>query len=299
MRSGKIECANVQQDLRAQSVVPKSEDDEILHLSTISVAGDEIEDSQSPTPSWCKGSPDIFLTPPRRTTQPNRTRISASPLVALAENYPSCSQSECERNRYLLSENDRDLQALRAQLEKAKSTIALLQTRLESEEHSRAILERSAEAPTQKILSGYLAEIENCRSQMLDKEVFVPFTTRDIRKYMPFEKEYFQENMLLIRNEIDDCMCCCREMSRSCKNIDFQEMPEDLMQLLRRVLGNSWNILQTISFHSLLRSILSAAVCEWVLESELQEPMFTNCPLRDAMLKHLTTMGQPYFISRK
>ena len=297
MRSGKIECANVQQDLRAQSVVPKSEDDEILHLSTISVAGDEIEDSQSPTPSWCKGSPDIFLTPPRRTTQPNRTRISASPLVALAENYPSCSQSECERNRYLLSENDRDLQALRAQLEKAKSTIALLQTRLESEEHSRAILEKSAKTPTQKTLSGYLAETEYYRSQMLNKEIFVPFTTQDIKKYMPFEREYFQENMLLIRNKIDDFMYCCRDVSRSCENIKLQEMPEDLMDLLHRVLGKSQNTLQTISFHSLLRSILSAAVCEWVLESELQESAFTSCPLRETMLSHLTTMGQPYFIS--
>ena len=297
MRSGKTECANVRQNPRAQSVVVNSEHDDISHLSTISPVGDEIEDSQSPTTSRCKGSPEVFLTPPRRMMQPNRTRISASPLVTSAENYPSCSLSECERARQLLSESKRDLQTLRGQLGKAKSTIDLLQTNLESEEHCRAILVHSAEVPIQKTLSRYLAEIEILRSQMLNKEVFVPFTTRDIKKYISFDKEYFQENMLFIRNEIDDFMCRCREISETCNNIKVQEMSDDLLHLLHRVLGGSWNTLQTISFHSLLRSILSAAICEWVLEDELQESIFDSCPLRDAMLSHLTIMGKPYFIS--
>lgn len=297
MRSGKTECANVQQNPRDQSVFIKCEHDDISDLSTISPAGDEIEDSQSPTTSRCKGSPEVFLTPPRRMVQPNRTRISASPLVTSAENHPSCSLSECERARQFLSESERDLQTLRGQLEKAKSTIELLQTRLESEEHSRAIIVQSAEAPTQKTLSRYLAEIKILQSQVLNKEVFLPFTTRDIKKYMPVDKKYFQENMLFIRNEIDDFMCRCREMSELCNDIKIQEMPEDLLLLLHRVLGGSWNTLQKISFHSLLRSIISAAVCVWVLEDEFQESMFNSCPLRDAMLSHLTTMGQPYFIS--
>jgi hypothetical protein len=278
-------------------VIPKCEHDDISHLSTISPAGDEIEDSQSPTTSRCRGSPEFFLTPPRRMMQLNRTRISASPLVTSAENYPSCSLSECERARQLRSESERDLQTLRGQLEKAKSTIELLQTRLESEEHSRAILVQSAEAPTQKTLSNYLAEIETLRSQILNKAFFVPFTTRDIKKYMPFDDKYFQENMLFIRNEIDDFMCSCWEMSEPCNDIKIQEIPEDLLLLLHRVLGGSWNTLQTISFHSLLRSIISAALCEWVFEVELQESIFNSCPLRDAMLSHLTTMGQPQIIA--
>lgn len=115
---------------------------------------------------------------------------------------------------------------------------------------------------------------------------------------MAFDKEYFQNNMLDIRNEIDDFMCLCSEMSRPCNDIKLQDTPDDLLALLHRVLGDSSDILQAVSFHSLLRSILSAAVCEWVLECDVREPMITGCPLRDAMLSHLTAMGQLYFIHR-
>lgn len=226
----------------------------------------------------------------------NRTRTAASPLIRSAKNYPSCNLSECETLRQLLSDRERDLQHLRGKLSEAHRTIEELQTELASEEHRRAICENAAGPPTQKTLRRYLAEIEILRSQVLNKEVFVPFTTRDIRKHMPFDKEYFQNNMLDIKNEVDDFMCCCSEISRPCNDIKLQDSPDDMRALLHRVLGDSRDTLQAISFHSLLRSIISAAVCEWVLECDVREPMITGCPLRDTMLSHLTTIGQLYFI---
>lgn len=224
----------------------------------------------------------------------NRTRTAASPLIRSAKIYPSCGLSECETIRQLYSDREKDLQHLRGKLSEAQRTIESLQIEFASEEHRRAICENAAEAPTQKTLRGYLAEIEILRSQILNKEVFVPFTTQDIRKHMPFDKEYFQSNMNNMKNEIDDFMCRCSEISRPCNDIKLQDTPEDLRALLHRALGDSRDNLQAISFHSLLRSILSAAVCEWVLECDVREPMITGGTLRDEMLSHLTTMGQLY-----
>lgn len=114
---------------------------------------------------------------------------------------------------------------------------------------------------------------------------------------MPFDLEYFKGHMLEIRYEIDDFMCRYSEICRPCNNIRPQDMPEDLKNLLHRVFGDAIDALQSISFHSLLRSMLSAAVCEWVLECDVQEPMITGCLLSDTMLSHLTLMGELKLVS--
>jgi hypothetical protein len=237
-------------------------------------------------------SPEVLLTPPRGVGQRNRKRPAASPLSRTAQSYLSCSLSGSERTRQLLSESERELQILHGKISEAHHTIEELQAELASEEQRHAVNKNAAGTPTDKILTGYLAEIEILRSQTLDKEVFVPFTTRDIRKHMPFDEKYFQNNMFDIRNDIDDFMCRCSEMSRPCNEIKLEDTPDDLLALLHRVLGESRVTLQAVSFHSLLRSILSAAVCEWVLECDFSEPMITGCSLRDTMLSHLTITGQ-------
>lgn len=251
-----------------------------------------IEDSQSLSASWRIARPEVFLTPPREMVQLDRTRIAASPLIRSAENHSSCSLSECETVRQLLLDRERDLQRVREKLSEAHRTIEELQTESRIEEHGCAIYKKAAGAPTQEILRGYLAQIEILQSQILNKSVFIPFTTRDIRKQIPFDMGYFERNMADIRDEIDDFMCCCSEISRPCNDIKLQDTPDDLRALLHRVLGDSSDTLRVISFHSLLRSILSAAVCNWVLECEVREPMITGCPLYHTALSHLTSMGQ-------
>lgn len=49
--------------------------------------------------------------------------------------------------------------------------------------------------------------------------------------------------------------------------------------------------LQSISLHSLLRALVSAAVCEKILECDFEERMFANSLLRETMLSHLSTQG--------
>ncbi|KIW09897.1 hypothetical protein PV08_11998 [Exophiala spinifera] len=284
------EDAHGRRNSRAHSTVPKREHSRTLSSPTASLLSDFIDDSQSPSASWCIADSEVFLTPPRDVVQPISTRISPSPLITSVENSSSCSLSECGRVRQLLSDRGRDLQHLRGKLSDAYRTIDELKTQLASEEHRRAICKNAGEAPTQETLRGYLAEIEILRSQLFDKEVFRPFTTRNISKHMPFDREYFHDSMVDIRNEIDDFMCRCGEIQRPCNDINFEEAPDDLKALLHRVLGDSGGTLQAISFHSLLRSILSAAVCEWVLECDVREPMITGCLMCDTMLSHLTTM---------
>lgn len=69
--------------------------------------------------------------------------------------------------------------------------------------------------------------------------------------------------MGIIRNVIEDFMSCA-ETSRMCNNIEFEKQTDDLRLLFQKVVDESEGTLQSISFHSLLRSLLSAAVCEWV-----------------------------------
>jgi hypothetical protein len=66
----------------------------------------------------------------------------------------------------------------------------------------------------------------------------------------------------------------------------------DILNMPQRVIGNSTDALRAISFHSLFRSIISAAVSGWVSEHDIRESIITDCPLRHMMLSHLTTMGQ-------
>src|SRR5271156_5764000 len=151
------EGAHARQNRRAQSAAPKCEQVASLHSPTSSPISNVIEDSQSPSASWCIASSEVFLTPPREIVQMNRTRTAASPLIRSAKNYPSCNLSECETLRHLLSDRERDLQHLRGKLSEAHRTIEELQTELASEEHRRAICENAAGAPTQKTLRRYLA----------------------------------------------------------------------------------------------------------------------------------------------
>lgn len=239
---------------------------------------------------------ETFPTPSSRSTELHETSAGANSCLLSSENHPSCSLNQCVSTRELLSEREIEINNLREESRKADRTMEILQKELASEGHRFTTPKDAAETPAEEILAAYLAEIEILRSQILNKEALVPFTTRDIRKHIPFDNKYFQNNMVDIKNEIDDFMCRCSEMSRPCDNIKLKDMSDDLMALLHRALGDSMGTLQAVSFHSLLRSILSAAVCDWVLEPDIRDAMIAECPLRDMMLSHLTTMGQLHLL---
>jgi hypothetical protein len=272
------------------SAVPDSEHPESLSSPAISSASSVVEDPPTLDASCLNVKPEIFLTPPKKVIQLN----SLQPLTRMpafwAEDNSSCNLSGCETIRQLLADRERDVQYLRLEWSKAQDTIKDLERKLQCEEHGRAILANAGGDLTEKTLKRYLNEIEILRSKLKDKESLCPFTTRAGKKHIPFDVTYFQENMDIIRNVIEDFMSCA-ETSRMCNNIEFEKQTDDLRLLFQRVVGESEGTLQSISFHSLLRSLLSAAVCEWVLECDVQEHFLTSTPLRETMLSHLITQG--------
>lgn len=272
------------------SAVSDSEHRESLGSPTISLTNSVVEDPPSLEASCLKVEPEIFLTPAKEPRQPNSMRPLTRTPVLLAENNSSCSLSECETIRQLLADRERDVQYFRLESSKAQDTIKNLERELQCEEHRRAILVKACGNPAEDTLKRYLNEIEILRSKLLDKESLCPFTTRAGKKHVPFDEKYFQANMDIIGNVIEDFMSCA-EMSRMCNNIEFEKEPDDLRLLFQRVIGESENTLQSISFHSLLRSLLSAAVCEWVFECDVNEHFLASTPLRETMLSHLATQG--------
>jgi hypothetical protein len=251
-----------------------------------------IDHSQSPSPSCDEASPEIFLTPPRETAQIDGQLVAASPLAKYIKMEQSCNTPECEILRQLLSDREKDLQHLHGKLSEAQRASEELRIEVASYAHRSAICKDRTEAPTEKKLKELLTEIEILRSQVVDKRVLAPFTTRNIAKYMPFDQMHFESHMGEMKAKIDDFMCRYSEICRPCNDISGTDVPQDLRALLHRAIGDSNDVLQSISFHSLLRSVLSAAVCEWVLECEVQEPMIKSYPLSEAMLSHLTLMGK-------
>jgi hypothetical protein len=260
--------------------------------SVLSSTSNTIDNSQPASPSWSDATPEIFLTPPRESIQINSKLTNPSPLAKYIKMEQSCNTPECEVLRQLLSDREKDLQHLRGKLAEAQLANDELHIKMLSQANSAAICGNRAKTPTQENLRRYLDEIERLKFQKLDKEELVPFTTRNITKHMPFDQGIFKTHMSDIKYRIDDFMCLYSEVSRPCNEIKRRDMPDDLRSLLFRATGESKDALQSISFHALLRSILSAAVCEWVLECEVQEPMIKGCPLCDTMLSHLSLMGK-------
>jgi hypothetical protein len=272
------------------SAVPDSEHLESLSSPMTSSASSMVEDPPTLDASCLNVKPEIFLTPPKKLIQLNSMQSLTRTPYVFAEDNSSCNLSDCETIRQLLADRERDVQYLRLEWSKAQDTIKDLERKLQCEEHRRAILAKACGDLAEKTLKGYLNEIEILRSKLKDKESLCPFTTRAGKKHIPFDETYFQANMDIIRNVIEDFMSYA-ETSKTCNNIEFEEQADDLRLLFQRVVGESEGTLQSVSFQSLLRSLLSAAVCEWVFECDVQEHFLASTPLRETMLSHLITQG--------
>ncbi|EXJ77706.1 hypothetical protein A1O3_09935 [Capronia epimyces CBS 606.96] len=195
---------------------------------------------------------------------------------------------ECETTRKLLEDRDKDLQYVRGQLSDALEANMELRHRLQGAEHTRAIWLNAGDEAARSQLERYLTRVEDLTCQLKDKEALCPFTTRSSKKHIPFDEKYFQDEMVDIRNRLDDLLTCA-ETLRPCNDVRFDTLGEDLGLLAQRATTKSSKVVRAVSFHSLLQSLLSAAICEWVFESPVDEQVFTTTPLRETMLSHLRT----------
>jgi hypothetical protein len=256
--------------------------------STNSVA----EDSLIPDESYQNINPEGFPKAAKNTTQQSSMRLPARISMRSAENNSPCDLIECEIMRQLLADREREVQYLRLESAKDRDFIKTLERELECEKQTYAISMKDGGSPNEETLKSYLNEIDILRSQLEDKETLSPFTTQTRKKHIPFDEKYFQKNMNRIRYVMEEFMCNT-DTSRMCK-ITLESQTEDLRLLFRRVFGESGGTLRSLSFHSILRSFLSAAVCEWVLECDLQEHWLASTPWREAALSHLVTQGMWY-----
>jgi hypothetical protein len=189
-----------------------------------------------------------------------------------------------------LADREREVQYLRLESFRAQDIIKTLKRELQCEKHTYAISVKDGGTPAKETLKSYLNEIEILRSKLEDKETLSPFTMRIRKKHIPFDEKYFQRNMSTIRYVIEEFMSYV-DTSMMCNNIKIEDQTEDLRLLFQRLFGGSGASLHSLSFLYLLRSLLSAAVCEWVLDCDLQEHFLASSPWREAALSHLATLG--------
>lgn len=262
---------------------------ESLSPATISPTHSAFHDASEQPTQWHKTKLEGLLTSTDAFNKQSREQAPTHVFDPCGGHTSSSGVGEGEVLQQILVERERDLQYFRLEWSKAQETIKKLEQRLHYEELNRAILKR-CEEPTEDTLKRYLHEIEIFRSKLNDKEALCPFTSRAGKQLIPLDEKYFQEEMANIGNMIEDFMCSA-ETLEMCGSINFANQSEDLHDLFVRTFGESENALQSVSFYSLLRSLVSAALCEWVFEREVQEEFLTSSQLRETMLSHIATMG--------
>ncbi|OCL11765.1 hypothetical protein AOQ84DRAFT_361217 [Glonium stellatum] len=270
------------------STVSNSEYSESLGSPHTPSKNSVVEDLLTVDEGFTNINPKAFPTPAQMAIQRGGALPPARTPMLPAENNMLCDSTRCEAIRQLLVDREREAQYFRLEFSKAQDTIKGLRRELQCEKHTHTIFSKDRGTPIEETLKRYLNEIEILRSKVEDKEMLSPFTTQIGKKHIPFDEKYFQRNTNTIRYTIEEFMPYA-DTSRMCSNIKFKNQTGDLGLLFRRVVGEFEGKLRSVSFHSLLQSLLSAAVCEWVLECDFQEHFPVSTPWRDAMLSHLAT----------
>jgi len=274
--------------------LPDSERPESTRSSTTSSINGVTEGAPMPGTRCASVNPEIFLTPAKKQKLIHLDDVRPLTTLIVAQHRSTCG--ECDTIRQLLADRERDVQYFSLEWSKAQDTIRRLERERRCEGNQQAILKKSGGVVAEDTLKSYLDEVENLRSKIEDKECLVPFTTRG-RKHMPFDEKYFQENLTIIGHRLEDFLACA-ETLRTCNEIDFRDQQEDLCLLFERIVGGSdgWQSFSfdSVSFHSLLRSLLCAAVCEWVLECDVQEPYLANTAWKETALSYLATQGMSH-----
>lgn len=180
---------------------------------------------------------------------------------------------------------------LRKQLCIERGKNAELQISILSKDNAKAILDQQSPKSVYDHLERNEQELEIWKSKTHDKAALGSFIKNVNKQQNTKDLEILQEHMDRIHFKLEDMLQGLCGRSVKPQQLLVVAQPK-LQKLCRRVFGFQVNHDKAISCNYLIRSLASAAVCEWVFENELRETCTTSSLLLEIMLSQVTMLGK-------
>jgi hypothetical protein len=281
-------------------------------LRVVKDSEDERTDPDSPTIRLCSehrsGPPtaDLCQTPREEKMEHSEERRSTkkNPSVDLEnlERKPRLSQRRCEKLQEAQNGEKEIIHSLCHELFMAREDCKDLRRQLDLLDHAYPLLSQANNNSIIDTLNANDREISELQEALSDKEWLRKFSTLSSDDHMPPDVEKVQAGMALIGDTI-------KRMLSEYEDDGFRITPSfewgnELNALFYRGFGvylpeprvsvsqaTQAFDLSTFSFQAILRTLIAAALCEWVFESALPDISTTPCALLKKYRLHLGKQG--------
>lgn len=199
-----------------------------------------------------------------------------------------CSGCECQDR---ISDLNRDNIYLWQQLRTEQEENAKLKTQLMGTENAKAMLDQQSLKLVYDELERSQRELELWRVKATDKEALGYFTKNANKQQSSDDVKDFKKDMDRMHFKLEGMMYALSD--RVVKVEQLLNVADPTLQTLcHRVFGTQEFRPTIVGCSYLIRSLVSAAVCEWVFERNLQEMCIANSLLMDTMLSQLAMLGK-------
>ncbi|OQV02275.1 hypothetical protein CLAIMM_07503 isoform 2 [Cladophialophora immunda] len=180
----------------------------------------------------------------------------------------------------------------RQELERMKEINGDLNRKLRARQAAQSIVSRDAQAgeATEQRLAECWSQIYNLESQLNNKEALLTFTRPGGKQFGRLERSEIVTDLDLIERHLSSVLVF-PESKNVCTDFGLHDQQSDLQALSQRVFGRAMKVPPYAQFRHVFRSLVSAAIGMWVLESDFDDPYLQSCNLREVMLSHLTKLG--------
>lgn len=140
-----------------------------------------------------------------------------------------------------------------------------------------------------KVLHSWQCEVEELRAAENKRQLCLTLAKSTAVHPIALDIRELQRTMNNLCIDIASILVCT-ETLQPCGMLRIYEADTDLQGLLDRVLGDHKNTALPFSFHSLIQSLLSAAVCEWVFEATPDEDCLSFTLREEALLQNIANL---------
>jgi hypothetical protein len=165
-----------------------------------------------------------------------------------------------------------------------------LQRQVDAIKDVEATTSASDRAALKAQLAQHYAEIQCLRTQLNNKAALQPFTRTDYTYPLGPEKKFVTDAVSSIEADTFNLLVS-PETTDSESKVDVKSKGADLSVLWTTVFGDPAAKLSGVTFQAVVRSLTTAALCKWVLEPHLEEPLFANCYRGEVILELLANQG--------
>lgn len=183
-----------------------------------------------------------------------------------------------------------DIAWLRRQLEVEREQKVEIKARLQSQEAAHALLEDQGSGDIDKIIEEYEQELAIYKTMANDKASLGSFIRHVNDQLTSYDVQGLRDLMNKLHFELRHILMDIVDHEIQIPPFSTTAQP-DLGTLLHRIFGDHVEYEEKFSCSYIVRALISAAVCEWVFECELQETYIDTNPLAERMLSQITTLG--------